>query len=292
MQTEYFIALLALFLFMKRLLFFCILLSGFFTQYNLFGQRLTRVQVYDTIKEMPSFSVYKDNYFLSGVPTNKDINKNTADIKYQISFKQLVTRASLPLNSYLFVTYSQKAFWDVYSKSSPFAEINFNPGVGLGKPVFNKEGEIFGLAELKFEHESNGRDSLESRSWNRITGVFNTPLGRRTILTVKAWVPIAYTENHPDILDYVGLGEIKVEQTIINNRLIADLTIRKGLKGLKGAASTRVFYKLFNNSGNQYLMLEWFAGYSESLIDYNKYTSMLRLGYVIKSSDLDMLKTR
>lgn len=277
---------------MKRLLFLSLLFTALLTQSTVIGQRLTRDQVYDTIQEMPSFSTYQDNYFISGVPTNKAITKNNSDIKYQISFKQFVSRATLPLNSYLFLTYSQKAFWNVYSLSSPFEEINFNPGIGLGKPVFNKEGRIFGLAELKFEHESNGRDSLDSRSWNRITGAFHTPLGRRTILSVKAWVPFAYTENHPDILDYVGLGEVKVEQTIINNRLIADLTIRKGLKGLKGAASTRILYKLFNNSGNQYVMLEWFAGYSESLIDYNQYTSMVRLGYVIKSTDLDILKSK
>ena len=277
---------------MNKILFTCLVISLFLIQPTAFGQRLTREQVYDTIKEMPSFSSYNDNYFITGVPTNKAITKNNSDIKYQISFKQFVTRATLPLNSYLFITYSQKAFWDVYSLSSPFAEINFNPGFGLGKPVFNKEGKIFGLAELKFEHESNGRDSLDSRSWNRITGAFHTPIGKRTILSVKAWVPIAYTEDHPDILDYVGLGEVKVEQTIINNRLIADVTVRKGLKGLEGAATTRLLYKLFNNSGNQFLMLEWFVGYSESLIDYNKYTSMVRLGYVIKSSDLDILKTK
>jgi len=277
---------------MNRLLFTCLVLSSFFVQSTMLGQRLTRDQVYDTIMEMPSFSSYQDNYFISGVPTNKAIKKDNSDIKYQISFKQMVSRATLPLNSYLFVTYTQKAFWNVYSDSSPFEEINFNPGVGIGKPVFNKEGYIFGLAELKFEHESNGRDSLDSRSWNRISGVFHTPLGKRTILSVKAWVPITYTENHPDLLDYVGLGEIKVEQTIINNRLIADLTIRKGLDGWKGSASTRVLYRLFNNSGNQYLMLEWFTGYAESLIDYNQYSSMVRIGYVIKSTDLDILKSR
>ncbi|TVZ26385.1 phospholipase A1 [Gillisia sp. Hel_I_86] len=277
---------------MKRILFTCLIFFAFFIHSTAFGQRLTRKQVYDTIKEMPAFSSYQDNYFITGVPTNKAITKNNSDIKYQISFKQLVSRATLPLNSYLFLTYSQKAFWNVYSLSSPFEEINFNPGIGLGKPVFNKEGYIFGLAELKFEHESNGRDSLDSRSWNRITGAFHTPIGRRTLLSVKAWAPIAYKENHPDILDYVGLGEIKVEQTIIRNRLIADLTVRKGLEGWKGAASSRLLYKLFNNSGNQYLMLEWFVGYAESLIDYDKYTSMVRLGYVIKSSALDILKSQ
>jgi len=277
---------------MKRILFTCLILFTFFPQFTVLGQRLTRAQVYDTIKEMPSFSSYYDNYFISGVPTNQAITKNNSDIKYQISFKQLVTRATLPLNSYLFLTYSQKAFWNVYSLSSPFEEINFNPGVGLGKPVFNKDGYIFGLAELKFEHESNGRDSLESRSWNRITGAFHTPLGKRTILSLKAWVPIAYTENHPDLLDYVGLGEIKVEQTILANRLIADITIRKGLDDWKGSVSSKIYYKLFNNSGNQYLILEWFAGYAESLMDYNRYSSMVRLGYVIKSSDLDILKSK
>jgi phospholipase A1 len=277
---------------MNRLLFTCLALSSFFVQSTMHGQRLTRDQVYDTIMEMPSFSSYQDNYFMSGVPTNKAITKDNSDIKYQIGFKQMVSRATLPLNSYLFITYAQKAFWNVYRDSSPFEEINFNPGVGIGKPVFNKEGYIFGLTELKFEHESNGRDSIASRSWNRITGAFHAPLGRRTMLSVKAWVPITYTENHPDLLDYVGLGEIKVEHTIISEKLIADITVRKGLDGWKGSASTRVLYRLFNNSGNQYLMLEWFAGYAESLIDYNKYSSMVRLGYVIKSSDLDILKTK
>lgn len=277
---------------MNKLLVTCLLFSAFFTQTNLSAQRLTRAQVYDTIRNLPSFSSYEDNYFITGVPLNKALDKNNSDIKYQISFKQMITKASLPLNSYLFVTYSQKAFWNVYSLSSPFEEINFNPAIGLGKPVFKKDGQIFGLAELKFEHESNGRDSLQSRSWNRITGAFHTPLGRRTLLSVKAWAPIAYTENHPDLLDYVGLGEIRVEQTLLSQRLFADVTIRKGLKDWKGAVSSKVYYKLFNNSGNQYLMLEWFAGYSESLMDYDKFSNMIRLGYVIKSTYLDILKSK
>lgn len=277
---------------MKSFIYTCLILSVLLTQFTAFGQRLTREEVYTSIKEMPSFSSYQDNFFISGVPTNQAVSKDNSDIKYQVSFKQLVTRATLPLNSYLFVFYSQKAFWDVYRRSSPFEEINFNPGIGLGKPVFDKNGQIFGLAEIKFEHESNGRDSLDSRSWNRVTGAFHTPLGRRTLLSVKAWAPVAYKENHPDILDYVGLGEIKLEQTILSNRLVGEVTVRKGLKDWKGSVGTKVYYKLFNNSGNQYLMLEWFAGYAESLIDYNQYSSMVRLGYVVKSTDLDILKSK
>ena len=277
---------------MKRLTYYCFLIWAFSSPLDILGQRLTRQEIYDTIQTMPSFSSYHDNFLISGIPTNKTASKDNSDIKYQISFKQLVTRTTLPLNSYLFVSYTQKAFWDVYRRSSPFEEINFNPAIGLGKPLFNKDGYIFGLAELKMEHESNGRAGEESRSWNRVSGAFHTPLGRRTTLSVKAWIPFAYKDPHPDLLDYVGLGEVKVEQTFFSNRFIGELTLRKGLEDWKGSLGAKLYYKLFNNSGNQYLMLEWFAGYAESLIDYNRYTSMVRLGYVIKSTDLDILKTR
>ena len=277
---------------MNKIIFTGFFLFTFFIESTVYGQRLTRAEVHDTIKSLPAFSNYQDNFIISGVPTNKPVNKHTADIKYQISFKQLVTRNTLPLDSYLFLTYTQKAFWNVYRKSSPFEEINYNPAIGLGKPVFNKEGYISGIAELQFEHESNGRAGEESRTWNRVSGAFHTPLGRRTILSVKAWAPFSYKKNNPDLLDYVGLGEIKVEQTIISKKLLAEVTFRKGLEDWKGSVGSKLYYKLFENSGKQYLMLEWFAGYAESLIDYNRYTSMVRVGYVVKSSDLNILKTR
>jgi len=258
---------------------------------SLFSQTLTRQEFQDSIKRMPSFSMYNDVYFITGVATNRPISKEFSDIKYQISFKQMVTKATLPFNSYLFVTYTQKAFWDVYKNSSPFGEINFNPAAGLGKPIF-QDNRLIGLLEFKMEHESNGKDSIASRNWNRLSLAYNTAISKKMILRVKGWIPFTYKETNPDILDYVGLGEAKLEYTIIPEKLVADITLRKGLKDWNGAASTRLLYKLFNNSGNQYLMLEWFAGYAENLFDYNKYTSMIRLGYVIKSTQFNILRSK
>lgn len=258
---------------------------------GLYSQALTRQEFHDSIKKMPSFSMYNDVYFITGVATNQPISKEFSDIKYQISFKQMVTKATLPFNSYLFVTYTQKAFWDVYKNSSPFGEINFNPAAGLGKPIF-KHNRLIGLLEFKMEHESNGRDSIASRNWNRFSLTYNTTLSKKMILSVEGWIPLTYKESNPDILDYVGLGEAKLEYTIIPEKLVADITLRKGLKDWNGAASTRLLYKLFNNSGNQYLMLEWFVGHAENLFDYNKYTSMIRLGYVIKSTQLNILRSK
>lgn len=113
--------------------------------------------------------MYQDNYMITGIPLHREIGSETADVKYQISFKHLLTRRLLPLDSYLFLTYTQTAFWNLYTFSSPFEDINFNPGVGLGKAVFNSDDRLVGMAFLKAEHESNGRDSIYSRSWNSIS---------------------------------------------------------------------------------------------------------------------------
>lgn len=113
---------------------------------EVFSQRLSREKINDTIENMPIFSIHKDNYFITGISTNKALNSKSADAKYQISFKALITRNTLPFDTYLFLTYTQKAFWNIYEFSSPFRELNFNPGVGLGKPVYNRNDDLAGMA--------------------------------------------------------------------------------------------------------------------------------------------------
>ena len=39
---------------------------------------------------------------------------------------------------------------------------------------------------------------------------------------------------------------------------------------------------LFSSKSNQYLFIQWYNGYGESLLDYNKYSSMVRAGICIK----------
>ena len=231
--------------------------------------------------------MYKDIYFITGVPTNKTISSATADVKYQISFKQLITRNTLLWDTHLFFTYSQKAFWNIYEESSPFTEINFNPSVGLGKVFYNKKDELVGIGSIALEHESNGRDSIYSRSWNNIHAVYNTKITPKTIIGVKAWVPFMHKEGNPNLLDYIGLGELTISSKFMKDKLHLEMMFRKGVKwDFKGAIRSRLYYSTSKKS-NQYFMLEWFNGYAESLIDYRKYTSMIRVGYVIKSSSLN-----
>lgn len=261
----------------------------FFSLGEVFSQRLSREDVNDTIQEIPIFSIHKDNYFISGIPTNEKISSTSTDAKYQISFKALVTRNTLPFDTYLFLTYTQKAFWNLYTFSSPFRELNFNPGIGLGKPVYTKENRLVGLAYLQLEHESNGRDSIYSRSWNSISLSYHTAIDEKIMLGLKAWLPFKYKKDNPDLIDYVGYGELSLGYTIIPDEFLIDLMLRKGIKDWNGTIRTRLLYKPFDSS-NIYLMLEWYKGNAESLISFKENRSMLRAGFMLKSNEFNFLK--
>lgn len=257
-----------------------------------YSQAFTREEFKDSVQNLPYFTIHDDNYFITGVPTNTNVNSQTSNAKYQISFKQMVTRNALPWDTYLFVTYTQKAFWDIYKESFPFREINFNPTIGVGKALFSNNDKLKGIAALYFEHESNGRDSIFSRSWNRLSVEYATRIGRNTVAKVKAWVPFAYQEGNPDILEYTGLGEIRLSHEVKPGKLYLEVLLRKGLAwNTQGAFRPRIYYNPFKrNRSNQYLMLEWYVGQAESLMDYQRFTSMLRIGYVIKTNELNFLK--
>ena len=261
-----------------------------FHSFNLEAQALSREEVDDTIQKMPAFSIHKNNYFITGIPTHERINSTSTDAKYQISFKLLLTRNTLPLDSYLFLTYTQKAFWNIYQFSSPFEEINFNPTLDLGKPLYNKDDQVNGLAILQLEHESNGRDSIFSRSWNNLSLAYHTQLNDRTTLQVKGWLPFLYKTDNPDLLDYIGLGEANISYDIKPKKLILNVMMRKGWGwDWKGAVKTQLLYRPFKMP-NQFIMLEWFTGYTESLIDYQEYKSMIRFGFIIKSDEFEIFK--
>ncbi len=274
----------------KRLFIFVLTLSCNIA----LGQQITREKFNDSLQDLPSFSSYHDNYFVTGLPTNRDIDRNSADAKFQVSFKQIISRDLLPFESYLYLTYTQKAFWNIYKESLPFRDVNFNPSIAIGKAIFNKDNQLRGIASLEFEHESNGRDSISSRSWNRITAGYTTPLFKNTTARFELWLPFGYQESNEDLLDYVGVGEVHINHEIKHDKLTLNLMLRKGL-GFdgRGVVRSRLYYNPFKTSKlNQYIMLEWYLGQAESLLDYQQSSSIIRLGYVIKSTEFNWFRSK
>ena len=77
---------------------------------------ISEEEVRSKLDSTHSFGILKDNYFITGNPLNKEINVDNADVKYQISFRQRLTNSYLPFNTFIFISYTQKSFWNIYKK--------------------------------------------------------------------------------------------------------------------------------------------------------------------------------
>lgn len=229
----------------------------------------------------PYFSLFKDNYFTVGTSIGSKPTRENSDVKFQISISQRLTKSTLPFGTYLFLAYTQKCFWNVFEKSMPMRDLNFNPGIGLSKPLFSKDRYI-GKVTLMVEHESNGKDSINSRSWNKISLGANIFIDRNIMVHGKIWFPIVDGGNNRDILNYCGLWQSGIAITTNNQRFGWALTLvkRRGWN-LKHNVIFEFNWK-FSKKSNQYFFLQYYNGYGENLLDYNQHHSRLRLGMVIK----------
>lgn len=229
----------------------------------------------------PSFGLYKDNYFVFGTSVGSRPTAENTNVKFQISFKQRLTKSTLPWNTSLFLFYSQKVFWNVLEESMPMTDLNFNPGLGLSKPLIVKN-RLIGSMSLMLEHESNGRDGINSRSWNKVSLGANVMIDPRITVHGKFWVPIVDGENNKDILDYCGIYQVGLQFFSSTKRwgFSVNLVKRRGWE-LNYNTTLEFFYRLFKRD-NQYLFAQYYNGYGEGLLEYNKFHSMLRVGIVIK----------
>ena len=65
-------------------------------------------KVIEMYNKQPNFGMYKDNYFITGVPMNKPITNQTADAKFQISIRQRLFSTLMPFNTQPMLIYTQK----------------------------------------------------------------------------------------------------------------------------------------------------------------------------------------
>lgn len=229
----------------------------------------------------PYFGIYKDNYFIGGVPIGHKPTRQNSNVKFQISVAQRLTKSTLPGGTYLYLFYTQKVFWNVLENSMPMTDLNFNPGIGLSKPLFVRNRYI-GKATMMIEHESNGKDGDASRSWNKISFGANIIIDNNLMVYGKFWIPIVDGENNRDILKYCGIYQAGLQVMSNNGRFNGSVTLVKR-KGWKPNYNTIVEFgwKIWKNA-NEYLFLQYYNGYGEGLLEYNKFHSTLRIGLQIK----------
>lgn len=231
----------------------------------------------------PYFGLYKDNYFTVGTTLlpGQPPSRTNSDVKFQISIAQRLTKSTLPWHTFLFLMYTQKTFWNVFEKSLPMRDLNFNPGIGISKPFFNKDRYV-GKLTLLIEHESNGRDGKQSRSWNRISFSGSALIDEWLMVHAKFWIPIIDGQNNRDILKYSGVFQSGVTVSTPDKKFNFGLTLVKRGNWKLDFNTIFEFSWLYHRKSNQYFFVQYYNGYGESLLDYNVFHSRLRAGIVIK----------
>lgn len=236
---------------------------------------------------LPSFGIYKDNYFIVGTTLFKKPTKWNSDAKFQVSVRQRLTNSTLPFKTYFFLTYTQKAFWDIFQESFPFRDLNYNPTLGFGKAL-TRHNRFLGMLMFQFEHESNGKDGMDSRSWNKISFNSYFALNDHWVFHANAWIPLVDSENNKDLVKYKGWGLFGLDYSSPKRKYNASLLINKrGGVNLNANITANFSIRIFSDD-NQYLFLEYYNGYGESLLDYNKYRQRIRFGIVIKPDFISM----
>jgi phospholipase A1 len=193
-------------------------------------------------------------------------NLDDTEAKFQISFKlRLWTTDDRRWG--VWAGYTQQNQWQVYNgdTSRPFRETNYMPELLVSyRPGLEFGGFRWNLLNVGYTHQSNGRSDILSRSWDRIVATFGVERENFALLA-KAWYPFNYKDDNPDITDFYGYGSLTGIYKWRDHSF--SLMARGNLNKGKGAAEfTWMSPRLL---GPLRAYVQAFAGYGESLIDYN-----------------------
>lgn len=229
-----------------------------------------------------NLSTYTPTYAVYGPGTD-------SDARIQIGFKfQLFGKAgdigtSAPWVNGIHFGYSQRIFWDLGRKSSPFHNVEYLPELFYLLPsgAVGRGIQLGGQAGIR--HESNGRGGLDSRSLNTIyvQPIATTLVGDYTLsVGPRVWAYVGSLEDNPGIKHYRG-----------NTGLLAEIgkpdswrlttTTRFNFGSGKGSFDAEASYplsRLFATSLNLYVFGQGFVGYGENLLDYDRRATRLRIG--------------
>lgn len=237
---------------------------------------------------------YKPNYilFATYTPTNLnnpvyDFAPQHAEAKYQLSFQFDWWDRPFGRNTAFYFGYTQLSFWQLYNSellgshaSAPFRETNYEPEIGLDLNThYHMAGMDFRKVRFSFIHQSNGQGGFRSRSWNRLAA--QTVFGTGNFAgSVRAWyrIPESHaTDDNPDITDYLGYGDLTLAYKLPDGTLSA--TLRNNLRRQNRGSIELNYSHPINKHIRAYV--QYFNGYGESLIDYNRAISRFGIGIAL-----------
>ncbi|MDR1462244.1 MAG: phospholipase A [Azoarcus sp.] len=237
----------------------------------------------NTIAEPTALDFHEPMYIVFG-------GKNPKSARYQLSFRyrlfdtQGIVAQNLPVTQGLYFAFTQTSMWDLESESKPFRDTSFRPSLFFQWKAINPPlGDSLALAG-GYEHESNGRDGLDSRSidtWFASAKLrYHLPDGKTYIgVEPKIWHYIDKSDN-ADIPRYRGYGQLGL-RIGRDSALMLTAILRRGTAGV-GSTQLDLSYpirkSIFSGVGT-FIHLQYSNGYGQTMLEYKEsHHPQFRLG--------------
>lgn len=230
------------------------------------------------------FGLHEGIYFIYG--------PDAPAAKFQFSFKYRLLSFSDPTEGgfthTLQAAFTQRSLWDVDATSSPFYDTSYMPELMLESLAPLPSGDDRGLTplglQLAFKHESNGRDGPNSRSLNSLVlrGAF--VLGRleqwHAILVPELHAYVSSLEDNPALEDYRGYGRLRVILERNNRRPSLAYALHGGRDFTHPTHQVDLTVPFRSRwlDFESALLIQYFNGYGESLLDYTAKSETVRAG--------------
>lgn len=232
-------------------------------------------------------SGYEPMYFIAGA--------GSPNAKFQISFAyQLLNNdgplaADVPALKGFHIAYTQTSLWDLSTPSAPFYDTSYQPeffysweNVTRAHPTNWFQLDL----QVGLHHESNGKDGTASRSLNFAYFRPSLTIGRdddfQITLQPRVWTYLGDLSDNPDIADYRGYVDLRV---ILGWKRGLELSAlgRMGRDGDHKSLQLDLTYPMMRIFGSfsLYLDMQYFTGYGESLLAYNKKSNEFRVGLAL-----------
>jgi outer membrane phospholipase A len=227
-------------------------------------------------------AVHEPIYFIYG--------RKAPAAKLQFSFKYRVLDLNGPesrnLRSLQFA-YTQRSLWDVNASSSPFYDTSYMPELMFESVESMSATRSGGFNWLGYQtgikHESNGRAGPTSRSLNtgyfRTVAAFGTSDGWYLILIPEAHAYIGGLGDNGNLKDYRGYGQLRA---VLGYKDGPSLLYTGQAGKSLDHPTTQLDFTVPVRSRfldlKIYALVQYFDGYGESLLHYDRHSQTVRAG--------------
>lgn len=230
------------------------------------------------------FKAHEPVYFIYG--THAPAVKFQYSFKYRLFGDEGALGADVPALRALYLGYTQRSLWDIQGDSSPFYDTSYMPELLFESQHLVDPGSSGGMKFLGYQaalkHESNGKAGSASRSLNtvyfRTAVAFGRLDGWNLLLVPRIYTYLGDTVDNRDIRRYRGNADL-VAVLGRNDGPALSVTSRLARRGAVQADLTFPLKsdKFFDFA--TYFLIQYWDGYGESLLDYNRRTQAVRAGF-------------